>query len=140
MRRGSDYDELLRFGFVYARADDIAEWRADIRAQVRADELRVRTFVVNAETSLVSAHLTRKLTDEERFELMREGMSGFSWVDDEATRRAKLHGHKPSQWRTEEKKSAALCVQCGATLYVDVASDPPVLDGTAYEVECPQAP
>jgi hypothetical protein len=34
MRRGSDYDELLRFGQVYARADDPAEWRAEIRAQV----------------------------------------------------------------------------------------------------------
>ena len=139
MRRGSDYDELLRFGSVYARVDDLEQWRAEIRAQVRADKLRVRTFIVNEDERIVVAYLTPKRSKEETFELLRDDFAAMP-VFDEAIGRAQLHGHRPSRFRSEEKRSAALCVRCGASIYVDRATDPPIMDGKAFESQCPGPP
>jgi hypothetical protein len=138
MRRGSDCDELLRFGHVVARVDDPAEWRAGIRAQVRADKLRVRTFVVNEDERIVVAYLRPKQSEEQKYEELREVFAEMH-VFEEAGHRASLYGHRPSRWRSEEKKSAALCVRCGASIYLDRSTDPPILDGTAFEGECPDA-
>ena len=57
----------------------------------------------------------------------------------EAIDRAKLYGHQPTGFRSEEKKAAAICVRCGASLYVDSSKDPPIIDGTAFDGECPDA-
>jgi len=41
--RGSDYDELLRAGHVVRQVDDPDAWRAEIKANARADKIKVRT-------------------------------------------------------------------------------------------------
>jgi hypothetical protein len=132
MRRGSDYDELLRFGQVVARAEDVEEWRREIRAQVRADKLRVRTFVPNEEERIVLAVLVGRRTDEQILEDVQAGYAAMP-VLDEASGRARLYGHHPSRFRSEGKRSAAACVRCGASIYVDRSHDAPVIDGTAFE-------
>src|SRR3954451_12067016 len=41
VERHSDYDELLRMGYVVARAADPDRWRQTLKAEARADKIRV---------------------------------------------------------------------------------------------------
>jgi hypothetical protein len=81
--RGSDYDELLRLGFVNTRVDDAAAWRAEIRANARADRIRVGTFG-SQETASVYAYLKRERDDEEMLEKLQAAMNGMAAFEQQA--------------------------------------------------------
>ena len=50
-QRGTDYDELLRFGSITRQVDDPDAWRRTLKAKARADKLHVRTGALNDRTA-----------------------------------------------------------------------------------------
>lgn len=136
-RRGTDYDELLRMGQVSAVVDDVEAWRAEIRAKVRADKLHVRTFVADAK-GVVFAVLIHERTEQENFEVVKEAFAQMA-VAREAFDRARLYGHRITRIaRREGTRAAARCPDCGARVYIDTATTPPIIEGEAFETECPE--
>jgi len=134
--RHSDYDELLRMGFVVARADDADGWRRTLKAEARADKIRVRTGTADSDDHVVWAYLKhldqQQIPHEELHERCRRGDAIR-----EAMSRALLRGHTVEHViRAEDTRAAAACRACGARLYVDSASDPPFMEGEVFEIDC----
>jgi len=138
VRRYSDYDELLRMGFVITRTDDPYEWRRVLKAKSRADKIRVRTGTADADDKVVWAYLKHldeiQIPEEEQAERCRRGDAIR-----EAMSRAHLRGHTVEHViRAEETRAAAVCRDCGARLYVDAATDPPFMEGEVFDTDCPR--
>lgn len=136
MQRGSDYDELLRNGYVAVWSDDPEGWRAAIKANARADKIKVRT---GAGSNDAWAYL--KVLDEREASLdeLRVAMRQMEVVED-AFQRASLHGHLIRQvLRGENGRAAAVCPNCSARLYVDTMTSPPFMEGEVFEQDCPAA-
>jgi hypothetical protein len=137
VQRRSDYDELLRMGFVVVRADDPDGWRRRLKANARADKVHVRTGNADADDHVVWAYLKhldrQKISQEELHERFRHGDAIR-----EAMSRAFLRGHTVDRViRAEGTRAAAACQRCRARLYVDSASDPPFVEGEVFDVDCP---
>jgi hypothetical protein len=134
--RHSDYDELLRMGHVVVRVGDAQEWRRSLKAQARADKIRVRTGTAIADEHVAWAYLKhldgrRPAYDE------TDARSRHGDVVREAMGRASLRGHVVrSVIRSEGTKAAGACACCGARLYVDSASNPPLWEGEVFDVDC----
>lgn len=136
MRRGTDYDELLRQGYIAVRTQDPEAWRAEIKAKARADKIKVRT---GAGSSDAWAYL-KKLDDQEAsYEVMRAAMERIDVVQ-EAFGRASLRGHLVRRIvRSEGGRAAAACPDCGARLYIDTNVHPPFMEGEVFDQDCPAA-
>jgi hypothetical protein len=132
LTRHSDYDELLRSGFVIVQSDDPDSWRKNLKAEARADKIRVRTGIADADDQVVWAYLKRldehPLSDDELDERYRH-------IDavQEAMARSRFRGHSiRSLIRSEGNRAAAFCESCGARLYLDTSYDPPLMDGEVF--------
>jgi hypothetical protein len=139
VRRGTDYDELLRMGHVAARVEDTKAWRDDIKAKARADKIRVRTGLSNHDPNIVWAYL-KHLDDREMSD--EQGRMAVNHLDavQQAFERAGLLGHKVGRViRAEGTRAAAACPDCGARLYVEWTTMPPFMEGEVFEVSCPAA-
>lgn len=136
MQRGSDYDELLRNGYVAVWTDDPEGWRAAIRANARADKIKVRT---GAGSNDAWAYL--KVLDEREASLDELGVAMRQMeVVEDAFQRALLRGHLIRQvLRGESGRAAAVCPDCGARLYIDATKRPPFMEGEVFDQECPAA-
>jgi hypothetical protein len=135
--RGSDYDELLRAGYLVTQAEDPENWRRTMREKARADKLEVRTGVARDDPDLVWAYLKhlddQELSAEERASVRRQGDTV-----EEARERARLRGHKSTRLiRVEGTRGAGTCEDCGARLYLDWSEEPPFMEGEAFEADCP---
>jgi hypothetical protein len=132
---GSAYDDLLRMGHVTRRADDPATWRDEIKAQARADRIRVRTGVSAGDPEVAWAylkHLDERTVDDDELERMARHLAAVH----DAFARAGLRGHEDCRViRAESCRAAAVCLSCGARLYVDWNADPPFMEGEVFEVE-----
>jgi hypothetical protein len=136
---GSDYDELLRMGHVSRRVDDRDAWRKEIKTKARADRIRVRTGLSARDASVAWAFLKhlddRTAGDDELHDAARH-LSAVM----EAFARAGLQGHERCRViRAEGRRAAAICLACGARLYVDWNPDPPFVEGEVFEVNCSRA-
>jgi hypothetical protein len=61
------YEAMLRFGNVIRDLENPDDWRREIRRQARADNRRIRTFIVGTygETTRVWAGFVREPSDKE---------------------------------------------------------------------------
>jgi hypothetical protein len=136
-QRDTDYNELLRFGEVIRRVDDPDDWRAEIKVQARADKIKVRTGTANSDNGVVWAYL-RHLDDREIPEEEMRATFERGRVSGEAIERAALRGHNvPRILRAEGTQAASVCVECGARLYVDTSTSPPLMEGEVFDNDCP---
>lgn len=133
---GSDYDELLRMGHVVRRVDDPAAWRKAIKAKARADRIRVRTGLSATDPDVAWAylkHLDERAVEDDQLDATVRHVA----VVEEAFARASLRGHERCRViRAEARRAAAVCLACGARLYIDWNTDPPFMEGEAFEIEC----
>lgn len=130
------YDELLRMGHVVARVAEPEHWREQIKAKARADKIKVRTGVSSRDDRLAWAyleHLERKPVTGEEAHRVADQLEAVP----EALDRASLRGHKITRViRAENSRAAAACPDCGARLYVDWTSMPPLIEGEVFEIDC----
>jgi hypothetical protein len=123
-------------GTVHRRVSDPDQWGADIRAQARADKIKVRTGTADADQHVVWAflqHLDKRQTSPE--DLARVGRQ--LGAVPEAMERAVLRRHKVKRViRAENQRAAAVCEHCGARLYVDWSTTPAFMEGEVFDVEC----
>jgi hypothetical protein len=133
-RPGGDYAELLRRGRVSSpEGVDPEQWRSEIRANARADKIRVIT-IRDGDRALATRH--PKIPDERELdELGRE----FTRVEilRGVAGRARTLGHDITRWLRHDDESIAACGRCTARIYVRCDEDPPVVDGEALEEVCP---
>ena len=135
--RGSDYDELLREGHVVRRVDDAVAWREAIRAQARADRIKVRTGLSSSDAGVAWAYL-KHLDDKELTDQEVGSASQHVTAVQEAFERASLRGHRVRRViRAEGQRAAAVCPDCGARLYVDWSGRPVFMEGEVFEIDCP---
>lgn len=130
------YDELLRMGHVVARVADPKGWREQIKAKARADKIKVRTGTSARDDRLAWAYLEhlerRPVTAEEA-----RGVADQLEAVPEALDRASLRGHTITRViRAENSRAAAACPDCGARLYVEWTTMPPIMEGEVFEIDC----
>jgi hypothetical protein len=132
----SDYDELLRSGSVTRRPDDVEAWRADIRANARADKIQIRTGTADSDPSVAWAYL--KHLDRPRPDDLDEVRSVLIQMNiiDSAFKDARRLGHDPFVLRSEKGQSAAVCHTCHAPAYFDFRTNPAIIDGPLVETHC----
>lgn len=134
-RPGGDYAELLRRGRVSSpEGADPEAWRAQIRAQARADKIRVITLR-DGDRAIAARH--REIPeDQELAELSRE--LGRGEVLRGLAERARTLGHEISRWLRHDTESIAICPRCGFRIYARFDAAAPVIDGEALDDACPR--
>lgn len=134
-RPGGDYAELLRRGRVSSpEGADPEAWRAQIRAQARADKIRVITLR-DGDRAIAARH--RQIPeDQELAELSRELARGE--VLHGLAERARTLGHEISRWLRHDTESIASCSRCGCRIYARFDTAAPVIDGEALDDACPR--
>jgi hypothetical protein len=131
----SDYDELLRNGNVFARPDDVAAWRTEIRAQARADKISVRTGTSSSDPEVAWAAAEDISTNLAAARSVEGGdASGFRALD--LAYELAGAGHEARAIRSEHGQQAWVCKTCHALGYVDWRPEPPILDGPLFEDAC----
>ena len=129
-RPGGDYTDGLRRGRVVSPAGvEIEAWRRELRAQARADKIRVAT-IRDGERAMALAR--REYTDAEvRGELERG----------ERLRRlatqAREHGHELGPWLRQDDESITVCTRCTAHVYVRTGAEW-VVDQASLWAPCEQ--
>lgn len=132
-RPGGDYAELLRHGQVTSpEGVDPEEWRAEIRAEARADKIRVVT--IRSGDRAIAARQRRVPKDQELAELtvaleQAEVLRGLG-------RRAEQLGHEVRRWLRHDDEGIAVCTRCPARIYVRFDGTTPVVDGEAIDDPC----
>ena len=133
---GDYYDELLRMGHIVARVADTQAWREEIKAKARADKIRVRTGVPNQDDHVAWAYL-QHLEQKEVTVGDKGRLADHLDAVQAAFDRAALRGHTIARAiRAEGTRAAAACPDCGARLYVDWTSMPPLTEGEVFELDC----
>jgi hypothetical protein len=134
-RPAGDYAELLHRGYVTSPPGvDAEQWRAEIRAQARKDEIRVTTIrdgdrAIAARKRVLSAE---QESEELRYELERdELLRSLKHAAEEL-------GHEIRVWVRNDRESITSCARCGARIYVRIER-PPVTDGEAISEPCAAA-
>lgn len=132
-RPGGDYAELLRRGHVSAPDGvDPEQWRAEIRAQARADKIRVIT--IRDGDRAIAARQRSIPKDQEPGELTRE--LDRSVVLRGLAERARQLGHEIDRWLRHDQENIAICTRCPARIYARFDSATPVVDGEALDDTC----
>ena len=130
-QRGTDYDELLRFGSITRQVDDPDAWRRTLKAKARADKLHVRT--VHSMTGLLGRRssigrpcrgtcASRSRAPMFRRKLKREQRCAATRLRD---------SYEPTVSR-----AIARCARCGRRLYIDVEPAPPVIVREVFDEDC----
>lgn len=133
-RPGGDYAELLRRGRVSSpEGVDPEEWRAEIRANARAD--RIRVITIRAGDRAIAARHRSVPEDQELTELTAalergEVLRGLA-------ERGRQLGHEISSWLPHDDESITSCSRCPARIYVRFDTTPPLVDGEALDEPCP---
>lgn len=132
-RPGGDYAEMLRRGQVSSPDGvDPEEWRAEIRAQARADKVRVITTrdgdraIAARQRSIPKDHELAELTRELDRSVVLRGLA----------ERAQQLGHELGRWLRHDQENIAICARCAARIYARFDAAAPIVDGEALDDSC----
>lgn len=132
-RPGGDYAELLRRGQVSSPDGvDPEEWCAEIRANARADKVRVIT--IRDGDRAIAARQWSIPKDQELVELSRE--LDRSVVLRGLAECARQLGHEIGGWRRHDQENIAICTCCPARIYARFDAATPIVDGEALDDTC----
>lgn len=124
LSRRDDYGELLAHGHVVRQVEDADAWRADIRAQARADRIEVRT---GADGCAVHA-LVRRPDDN-------TGDGEYLAALKELAATAAALRHEPALVARHRSEMLISCDRCPALGYADAEEH--VVGGSLLDTGCP---